>query len=413
MLYERWREVVRENSTEIAVRDSGSGVQWTFAQIDQLSDKAVTDKVLFPQGAAIDFIVTVLRGWRADAVIYPLEPDQRPIEFPLPPPNIAHIKVTSATTGPARLVALTAGQLAADARSIADTMGLRREWPNIAAISLAHSYGFSNLITPLLLHGIPIVVASSALPESIGAAVRRTSGVTLPGVPALWRAWCEAGVLAAEKIRLAISAGAPLPLELEQQIFQRCAIKVHNFYGSSECGGIAYDATTAPRSNGSCVGTPMKNVAVAVGENGCLEVRSDAVAETYWPESSDSLRAGRFRTNDLAEIIDGAVYLRGRASDVINVAGRKVSPETIESALARHSDVRDCVVFSVAEPHRERIVACVSLSGDVNSDQLKQFLLDQLPSWQVPRDFWFVESLSPDNRGKLSRAAWRAKYLSR
>ena len=413
MLYERWREVARHNSTEIALRDSGTGAQWTFAQIDQLSERGATGNALFPQGAAIDFIVTVLRGWRTGTVVCPLEADQRPPAFPPPPHKIVHIKVTSATTGLARLVALTGEQLATDARNIVDTMGLRREWPNVAAISLAHSYGFSNLITPLLLHGIPIIIASSALPESIGAAVRQFSGVTLPAVPALWRAWCEAGVLSAGRIRLAISAGAPLPLELEHEILKKCGIKVHNFYGSTECGGIAYDATTVPRNDGSCVGTPMQNVAVTVGEGGCLEVCSHAVAETYWPEPSDSVGAGRFRTSDLGEIIDGAVYLRGRASDVINVAGRKVSPETIETALARHSDIRECVVFGVTESHRERIVACVSLNRDVSSDQLKQFLLEQLPSWQVPRDFWFVDTLSPDKRGKLSRAAWRAKYLSR
>src|SRR5437667_4084262 len=100
----------------------------------------------------------------------------------------------------------------ADAENIVATMGLRRDWPNFGVISLAHSYGFSNLVTPLLLHGIPLVLSHSALPESLRQiAGLGGEGITLAGVPALWRIWHEARVIGPQ-IRLAISAGAPLPL---------------------------------------------------------------------------------------------------------------------------------------------------------------------------------------------------------
>jgi acyl-CoA synthetase (AMP-forming)/AMP-acid ligase II len=42
---------------------------------------------------------------------------------------------------------------------------------------------------------------------------------------------------------------------------------------------------------------------------------------------------------------------------------------------------------------------------------LRQFLLPQLPAWQIPRDWWFVDSLAANERGKLPRAEWRKKYL--
>jgi acyl-CoA synthetase (AMP-forming)/AMP-acid ligase II len=412
MLYDRWREVVLEFSSECALCDLATKQAWTFKQLDALAECGTTERVVFPQGAAVDFVVAVLKGWKSDAVVCPLEPDQKPPTISSLPKGIAHVKVTSATTGPARLVALTGAQLAADARNIVSTMGLRREWPNLGVISLAHSYGFSNLVTPLLLHGIPLAVAGSPLPENVRLALQEIGPVTLAGVPALWRAWFEAGSLSA-KVELAISAGAPLPLELERQIYETARIKVHNFYGSSECGGIAYDRSTSPRSDGACVGTAMDNVNLDVGLDGCLEVRSEAVAETYWPESDDRLANGCFRTSDLAEIRDGAVFLCGRASDIINVAGRKVAPEAIEAVLAKHAGVRHCLVFGVAEADRDKIVACVTAEAGTSADDLKAFMLDRLPAWQVPREFWFVAGLSPDQRGKLSRAVWRKKYLAR
>ena len=104
-----------------------------------------------------------------------------------------HLNITSATTGAPRTIAFTGEQLAADADNIVATMGLRPDWPNLGAISLAHSYGFSNLVLPLLLHGIPLFLPPSPLPEVLRIAAPDAPDLTLAGVPALWRAWHEAG----------------------------------------------------------------------------------------------------------------------------------------------------------------------------------------------------------------------------
>jgi acyl-coenzyme A synthetase/AMP-(fatty) acid ligase len=335
----------------------------------------------------------------------------------LPPAHCLHLKTTSATTGAPRFVAFTPEQLAADAENIVSTMGLRPDWPNVAAISLAHSYGFSNLVLPLLLHGIPLFIAPSPLPEIFRQAIKRAivSDLTLPAVPALWRAWHAAGVIPAQ-VRLAISAGAPLPLALETHVFSATGIKIHNFYGSSECGGIAYDATPVPRTEESCTGKPMRNVDLQIGDAGCLEVRGKAVGETYWPTPSSVLKAGCFQTSDLAEIINGEVYLRGRLADQINVAGRKVSPAAIERALLEHDQVADCLAFGVPSADADRaevIVACIVAKSPLTGEELKQFLLRKIPAWQIPREWWFVDSLDCNHLGKISRAQWRQDFLKR
>ncbi len=191
-------------------------------------------------------------------------------------------------------------------------------------------------------------------------------------------------------------------------------IKIHNFYGSSECGGIAYDASPGPRSDGACAGAPMRNVQLSIAHDGCLEVRSKSVGETYWPEPSPNLGGGAFRTTDLAEISYGLVYLRGRASDQINIAGRKVSPEVIEKTLLSHPAVGECLVFGAPISNGQRsevIVACVVSRAALTGDALRQFLLDKLPAWQIPREWWMVDSLDANERGKLSRADWRRRFL--
>lgn len=296
-------------------------------------------------------------------------------------------------------------------------MGLRSDWPNLGVISLAHSYGFSNLVTPLLLHGIPLILVPAPLPETVRQAAARADHITLPAVPAMWRAWHSADAIP-PNVRLAISAGAPLPLDLERSIFEQKSLKIHNFYGASECGGIAYDSSGTPRTDPACVGAPMANVSLSVAEDGCFEVRSQAVAEMYLDVTgrrvSDSAlqTPGCFRTSDLAELSDGQVFLRGRAGDQINVAGRKVSPEMIERVLLGHPQVSECLVFGVPSRDTERLEEIVAVVvSQASESALREFVLDALPAWQTPRHWCKVSGLQTNQRGKLSRAEWQSRWL--
>lgn len=401
-----------ERRNDLALRDLASGRCWTFAQLFATGEaqQAEAGEIICPQGHSPEFFFSLLSAWRTGKVACPLDSGQIAPDFAPPPRDCVHLKLTSATSGPAHLIAFTAEQLAADAAQIVSAMDLRPDRPNLGVISLAHSYGFSNLVLPLLLHGIPLILAPSPLPEIVRNAAANEPAVSLPAVPALWRAWHEAGGVPAQ-VGLAISAGAPLPLNLEEAVFETKGIKIHNFYGASECGGIAYDASAEPRTDAALAGTPLPGVSVSLNAEGCLMVRGLAVGLTYWPEESNALGDRTFQTSDLAELKNGSVFLRGRLSDLINVAGRKVSPETIERALLAHPRVRECLVFGAQSQDEQRmdvIIAVVAASAGEN--ELKQFLLESLPSWQLPRRWQFVESLSAGSRGKISRAEWRRLF---
>ncbi|HXF09247.1 MAG TPA: class I adenylate-forming enzyme family protein, partial [Desulfuromonadaceae bacterium] len=389
----------------------GSGREWTFGQLAAAAEKTdpPASSIVFAQGHSPEFIFQLLSAWRAGKPVCPLEPGQSPPQISNAPPNCAHLKTTSATTGTPRLVAFTAGQLAADAENIVRTMGLRPEWPNLAVISLAHSYGFSNLVLPMLLHGVPLILAPAPLPETVRHAAATAASITLPAVPAMWRAWHEAKAIP-NNVGLAISAGAPLPLKLEQDVFAGSNLKIHNFYGASECGGIAYDNSSEPRQDSSLAGSAMQNVQLSIDDNTCLNVQSRAVGETYWPDASEALCDGVYTSSDLAELRDGKVFLRGRIGDLINVAGRKISPETIERALMENPRVRDCLVLGAPTADMERLETIVAVVvADAAEADLREFLLEKLPAWQVPRRWHFVDSLSANARGKISRAEWRRR----
>src|ERR1043166_9711090 len=206
MLYELWKKSASAFPDRIALRNAADGGAWTFGELLALSETPASNQqpVAFPQEPSPEFVLTVFRAWRSHQVICPLEPGQPApaITGPLPP-DVVHLKTTSATTGSSRLVAFTAAQLVAAAENIVATMGLKPDWPNLGVVSLAHSYGFSNLVLPLLLHGIPLILTGSALPEAVRRASALEPATTLAGVPALWSRWHEAGAIP-ENVRLAI-----------------------------------------------------------------------------------------------------------------------------------------------------------------------------------------------------------------
>ena len=105
------------------------------------------------------------------------------------------------------------------------------------------------------------------------------------------------------------------------------------------------------------------------------------------------------------------MYLSGRATDVINIAGRKLNPAEVEARLAQCPGVRQVVVFGVASALRnEEAVACVS--GNAEAEEVLRYARTVLSGWQVPKDVWLVDEVPVNERGKVSRKelarAWAA-----
>lgn len=418
MLYDRWRSVVQAQGDSVALTDWADGRSWTFRRLAQAAESFEPGESapwVHPRGSRAEFVLHVLAGWRLGRVVCPLETGQSVPPWPAPPTPAAHFKLTSGSTGQPRGIWFTGEQLAADAAQIVSTMGLRPEWPNLGVISLAHSYGFSNLVLPLLLHGIPLFLAPAPLPEIVRRAGNELGPLTLPSVPVLWANWNEAGAIPGDT-RLAISAGAPLPLPVEEAIFLRRGLKVHNFYGASECGGIAYDATDEPRTDIHYTGRAMEGVRLECGGEGCLIVHTPAAGSGYWPEPGSSLAPGRFLTSDLVRLRPEGAYLVGRSVDTINVAGRKVHPDQVETVLRQHPQVRDCVVFGApcaagaSVARGDTIVAWVVPERGVSETELREFAVARLAAWQVPERFLVREKLPVNERGKVSRASLREQF---
>src|SRR5262245_37619035 len=141
MLYDRWRQIVRNHKSEIALHDLTCARTWTFAQLDAAVDQAgiQSKSIVYPQGLSVHFLISLLSAWKENTIACPLEVGNAAPCFESLPTGCAHLKLTSATTGASRAIAFKGEQLLADVENIIQTMGLRFDWPNLGVISLAHS----------------------------------------------------------------------------------------------------------------------------------------------------------------------------------------------------------------------------------------------------------------------------------
>jgi len=347
--------------------------------------------------------------------------------FSVSSPEPLILKLTSGSTHAPKAVVVTESRLVADGRHIIDAMSIRPDDVSLATIPIAHAYGMGTLLLPLLLQGTPIGLrdgfSAGSLAEDIAAC-----GVTfMPGVPYIYdylQRHGSGGLVA--RLRMLVSAGAPLDLETLRFFKQSVGVKIHSLYGTSETGAVAFDDSDDLWPSVS-VGRPVPETTVTLvahdaagpGEGRVL-VRGTAVADRYVfrDDADEPLSAfshGGFLTGDLARRdASGRLFLTGRISRFVNVAGRKVQPEEIERVIVSVSGVLQASVVGVPHPTRgQLLVACVRRRGPwVTADEVRSACSSRLSAHKVPRRVVFADELPVNARGKLDRDAV-ADFVSR
>jgi acyl-coenzyme A synthetase/AMP-(fatty) acid ligase len=252
----------------------------------------------------------------------------------------------------------------------------------------------------LISRGVPVVLSGDRTPRAVLDDLARTNATVFPGMPVFYQAFCDMTELPKlPKLRLCISAGAPLPVAGAKKFREKFGVSIHSFYGASECGGICYDCDAKNEIDGF-VGRPMKGVDVAAidsdSESSQIQVRSAAAGDGYFPEADEQkLGHGMFVPDDLLAHDGDGFKIVGRVSDVINVAGKKVNPVEIEETLLRHPGVRQAIAFgrpAAAGLRNEEVAACVVGDAALSENEIL-----------APKRIFVVGSIPANERGKISR----------
>lgn len=443
-LLQRWTEILARKGGAAAIFGTQGEVVRIFQQIDDRAREFETNIPSLPAGRVLAVQIGNHEDWpsiliaclRRGVVVLPLEQSvsqqQRDgalkicrasalvesagtvRKFDHEAPNWngeipSLLKLTSGTTASPRTIRFRSGQLLADCDQICETMRISDADLNFGVIPVSHSYGFSNLLTPLIARGVPMVLSRDRTPRAVLDDLARTKATVFPAMPVFYQAFCEmVDVPKLPKLRLCISAGAPLPIVAAQKFRTTFGLPIHSFYGASECGGICYDREATLEIEGF-VGSPMKDVDLELidpnSDSSQVRVRSAAVGDGYFPEADEEkLSNGSFVPDDLLARGGDGFKIVGRVSDVINVAGKKINPAAIEEVLMKFAGVRQAIAFGRESAVRnEEVAACVVTDVDLSEKQLIEFCGTQLSAWQMPKRIFILDSIPTNERGKISR----------
>jgi long-chain acyl-CoA synthetase len=329
--------------------------------------------------------------------------------------NLAFIRFTSGTTSARKGVALSHETIRARVCSANKAFGITADDTVIWCLPMAHHF----LITLVLYieAGATVVLARHVTAKPFLEAVNRWQGTVLYAAPFHYSMWArDHSAAQIPSVRLAVSTTCALPQTVADDFFKRFNLPLAQALGVIELGLVALNHA-APRAKWNSVGRVAGDFELRLfhpDADGCgeLAVRGPGISDAYvapWVAREQILRAGWFFTGDIGRLdAEGFLFLLSRKTAVINLAGRKVFPEEIETILNRHPSVSESRVYGKLHPQLGEVVEAeiVLSSPEAKLDPLHAFCRAHLASYKIPTRFTVVAALPRTPvTGKILRAA--------
>jgi long-chain acyl-CoA synthetase len=328
--------------------------------------------------------------------------------------DTAVILYTSGTTGTPKGAELTHANLQRNAVVATTTLlDLGPDDVVMGCLPLFHSFGQTCGLNAAVAAGACLTLIPRFDPVTALKVIERDRVTVFEGVPTMYVAMLNAGADSADTstLRLAISGGAALPVEVLRGFEQTFDTVVLEGYGLSETSPVATFNTPTQRKPGS-IGVPIAGVELKLvdvtGEVGEIAIRGHNVMKGYWqrPDASlAALRDGWFHTGDMARRDeDGFYFIVDRKKDLIIRGGFNVYPREIEEVLYEHPAVLEAAVLGTPHPaHGEEVVAAVALRPGATAapEELREYVKARVAPYKYPRHVWLVDALPKGPTGKV------------
>ena len=316
--------------------------------------------------------------------------------------NLAFIRFTSGTTSARKGVALSHETIRD--RILAANEALRIGPDDTVMWCLPMAHHFLVTIVLYLSQGATIVLARHVLSRPFLEAANRWEATVLYAAPFHYSMLARDGSgMKLPRLRLAVSTTCSLPQEVAVSFQQRFNVPLSQALGVIELG-LSCVNVHDPVARWDSVGRPLPRFAVNIlnpdsDGYGEIAVSGPGFFDAYthpWTSRDQFMPDGWFTTGDIGRMdAEGYLYLAGRKTAVINLAGRKVFPEEIESVLNRHPAVRESRAYGIAHPHLGEVVeAEVVLKDAATADALRDCCRLHLSPDKVPSRFHVVKSIS-------------------
>ncbi len=340
--------------------------------------------------------------------------------------DTAVILYTSGTTGRPKGAELTHANMAMNAMASQILVRLEARDTQLIVLPLFHSFGQTVQMNASFAAGATVVLLPRFDPDAVFAAMQAHQVTVFAGVPTMY-----VGLLnlpgAAERhdlkaiaasLRLGVSGGASLPVEVLRQFEAKFDIPILEGYGLSETSPVAtFSHMDFERIPGS-VGQPIVGVQVQVlnergeplppGEAGEVVIRGHNVMKGYYkrPEATaEAIRDGWFHTGDIGRMDEkGNLYIVDRLKDMIIRGGFNVYPRELEEVMMAHEAIAQVAVIGVPhETHGEEVKAVVVLKPgrQATAEEIQAWCKERMAAYKYPRIVEIVPAMPMTATGKI------------
>lgn len=357
--------------------------------------------------------------------------------------DLGTILYTSGSTGLPKGVAFSHRNIVVGAEIVSHYLENSSADRILSVLPFSFDYGLNQLTTSMLV-GARLIVQHSRLPGDLLRGLRRYRATGLAGVPPVWSLLLRNAASLEEEpledLRYITNSGGRIPeanLAALRRLLPRT--RIYLMYGLTEAFRSTYLPPEEIDRGSECIGKPVPNTEILVirdgrecapGDVGELVHRGPTVALGYWGKEEATRQA--YRPNPLAppELFDvervvysgdlvrrdeeGYLYFVGRDDAMIKSQGYRMSPEEIEDLLHHSGLIREACAFGVPDPEMgHRVVAVVSLrDGDTANavDSLRQYAMQNGPSYMVPARILVLDELPKTGSGKIDRSGISGAY---
>ncbi|MEM1322564.1 MAG: long-chain fatty acid--CoA ligase [Bacteroidota bacterium] len=347
--------------------------------------------------------------------------------------DTAVIIYTSGTTGQPKGAELTHANLLKNATISQGILELREDDTSLIVLPLFHIFAMTVLMNANVANGSTSVLLASFDQAAVFNAFAREKVSVFAGVPTMYWALLnydgevEDFAAICEQLRVCVSGGASLPVQVLEDFEAKFSVKILEGYGMSEGSPVVtFNHPGRERVAGS-IGTPVEGVEVMlvdqddkevpIGEKGELIYRGHNVMKGYYrkPEATaEALRNGWMHSGDVAVKDEaGYFYIVDRKKDMIIRGGLNVYPREVEEVMMKHPAVSLVAVIGVPnEQYGEEIRACVVLKEGhtVEEAELVAWTKENIAAYKYPRLVSILPALPMNSTGKVMKRELRQQF---
>ncbi|OQZ01293.1 MAG: hypothetical protein B6D34_13770 [Candidatus Brocadia sp. UTAMX1] len=337
----------------------------------------------------------------------------------------AAVLYTSGTNANPKGVVLTHNNFLANLEGCMQAFHFAEKDILLGILPLFHTYALTTTLVLPICVGAAIIYLPRFSGPKVLEMIEKYKVTSLFAIPSMYRVLlrtAESTKYDLRTLRLCTSGGEPLPGDILEAFRKVFPIPLTEGYGLTEATAIV-SVNLPEKSKPGSVGPPLDNIEIKIvndngqekprNNDGEIWVKGPNIMKGYHKlpkETAETIAPdGWLKTGDYGRLDkEGFLWITGRKKELIIISGENVSPMEIEQVISRHEKVFEVAVVGAPDKLRGEVPkAFIALHehATCSEDEIKNYCMQQLPHYKVPKYFEFRRELPHGPTGKILKRA--------